>query len=239
MSNAPKPDTERNIGMGGNNPPSLIDEITSEYADTIEECGNWLDGTDVEDAAQMKAVDALSKSMKAAKKALALAQTSETKPLNDRKTAIIASYKPTHDDFDLIIKGLASAQTAFKTKLAAEQAEARRVAYDEARTKEKAAAELASQAETSDIDAQRAISQAKRDALAAKKAAAATNKARVTGLRTYKTATVTDYADFFRWMQENNKAAVLSWLDEQATKQMHAGHSKIAGVNILIEKKAI
>ena len=236
LSKTPAP---RNVEIGDNGPPSLIDDITGQYSDIIEECGNWLDGSYVENEAQMKAVDVLSKEMKAAKKSLTEAQTSETKPLHDAKTAVIASYKPTLDDFNRLIKALADAQTPFKNKLAAEKEAERRAAYDLARQKENEAAELAAQAGSTDIEAQRDAGQAQQAAMDAKKAASKANADKVTGLRTYKTATVQDYAAFFKWMQGHDKAAVLAWLDEQATKQMNAGHAEIGGVNILTDKKAV
>jgi len=223
--------------MGHNNPPSPIDEITSQYSDVIEECEVWLDGFEVENKTQMDAVDALSKSMKEAKKELTLAEKAEKDPLHKAWKDKIAEYKPTLDDFTRIISGLAAAQTPYKNKLAAEKEEAKRKAYEEARRKEEEAEKLAAQASETDIDAQREVAQANAAALDAKKAAAAANKDKVTGLRTYKTATVTDYAAFFKWMQHNDKALVLAWLDEQATKQMNAGHAKIDGVDITIKKK--
>jgi len=229
----------RKVEIGDNNPPSLIDEITSEYSDTIEECGNWLDGAFVENDGQSKAVDALLKDMKAAKKALTEAQTSETRPLNDAKTAIIASYKPTQADFDIIIKGLAAAQSPYKLKLAAEKEAAKRAAYDLAREKEREAAKLVAQAGATDIEAQREAQQAQQAAIDAKQAASDANRDKVKGLRTYKTATVTDYAAFFKWLQATNKELVISWLDEQATKHMNAGGNSIAGVTIKAEKKAV
>lgn len=235
----PKTDGQRNTGMGGNFPPNPIDDITSAYADTIEECGNWLDGEFVENEEQMKAVDALSKTMKEAKKDLTAAEEEEKEPLHKAWKDKIAEYKPTLDDFTRIIAGLAAAQTPYKNKLAAEKEEAKRKAYAEARAKEAEAADLKAQAGATDIDAQRKVAQANQAALDAKKTAQTANKDKVTGLRTYKTATVTDYAAFFKWMQANDKPLVLSWLDDQATKQMNAGHAEIGGVNILIKRKAV
>ena len=53
-----------------NNPPDPIDEALAPFGDTITEAEAWLDGSAVETEGQMKAVDALIKEIKAAKKAV-------------------------------------------------------------------------------------------------------------------------------------------------------------------------
>ena len=223
--------------QGDNNPPNPIDDITARYADIIEECGNWLDGENVANEKQMKAVDALSKQMKEAKKELVAAEKSEAVPMYDAWKAKKAEFKPTLDDFALIIAGLASAQTDFKNKLAAEKEAAKRKAYEEARRKEDEAAKLAAQAAANDIEAQREVAQAQAAAMSAKQAASVANRDKVTGMRTYKTAVVVDRAAFFKYLQAHHQQDVFDWLDERATKLMNAGDTSIAGVKIETEKR--
>ena len=63
-----------------NNPPDPIDEALAPFGDFISEAENWLDGAAVENEGQMKAVDDLTKQLKAAKKAVEAAEESEAKP---------------------------------------------------------------------------------------------------------------------------------------------------------------
>ena len=51
--------------IGHNGPPDPIDEINASFEADREEASNWTDGAPVENEAQMKAVDALRKSMRA------------------------------------------------------------------------------------------------------------------------------------------------------------------------------
>jgi len=101
-----------------NNPPDPIDEALAPYGDVIEEAENWLDGSPVETEDQMKAVDALIKQMRSAKSDLAKAKKSATAPLHDAWKAEIARWKPTEDDVERRLKGLAAVVDPFKRKLA-------------------------------------------------------------------------------------------------------------------------
>ena len=120
-----------------NNPPNPIDEALSAFGDAITEAESWLDGKPVENEPQMKAVDALTKEIKAAKKAVEAAEESAAKPFYDQWKAEKARFKPTLDDLDRIVKGLVSAVDGFKRKLAAEKAEAERKAREEAEDRHK------------------------------------------------------------------------------------------------------
>jgi hypothetical protein len=187
----------------------------------------------------MEAVDFLSKQMKEAKKALTLSEKSEATPLYDVWKAKKAEYKPTLDDFDMMIKGLAAAQTDFKNKLAEAKEAAKRAAYEEARKVEREAAELAAKASATDIEAQRQVAQAQAASLEASKRAATAIKDIVKGMRTYKTAVINDRAAFFKFLQSNYQSEVYDWLDDRATKLMNAGVTDISGVTIETEKRAV
>ena len=140
--------------IGHNGGPDPIDEATAPYQAAIEEAGNWLDGTTVENEGQMKAVDAIAKQIRAARSDLDKAKKSATAPLHDAWKAELARWKPTEDDLDRIQKGLAALVDGFKRKLAAEKADAKRKAEAEAWAARRAAEEAARAAAASDLDAQ-------------------------------------------------------------------------------------
>ena len=113
--------------IGGNHPPEPIDPmeaIQAHYDDTFSEVANWLDGSPVENEAQMKAVDALLASVKDAEKDAKAAKEDEYRPHKAAGDAVIARWKPFLDDLDRQKKCLAATVDAFKRKLAAEKAEA-------------------------------------------------------------------------------------------------------------------
>lgn len=132
--------------IGHNSPPDPISDAIAPYDDAIAEAQNWLDGEPVENEGQMKVVDALLTDIKAAKKAVSIAEESAAKPLYDRWKEEKAKFSPTITDLDRIAKGLASIVGDFKKKLAAEKAEAQRLAALEARKKAEEAERAAREA---------------------------------------------------------------------------------------------
>jgi uncharacterized protein YhaN len=140
-----------------NNPPDPIDEAMAPFDDDRAEAEGWLDGKPVETEGQMKAVDALIKTMKAAKKAVETAEESAAKPIYDQWKAEKAKFAPTISDLDRIIKGLVAAVDGFKRKLAAQKAEAERKAQAEAARMEaeRLASVTAKQEEITDVAAKK------------------------------------------------------------------------------------
>jgi hypothetical protein len=189
-----------------NNPPDPIDEALAPYGDVITEAEGWLDGTPVENEGQMKAVDSLLKSIKAAKKAVENAEESAAKPIYDAWKTEKAKFAPTLTDLDRIAKGLIAAVDVFKRKIAAEKEAARKEAERKAWEATRAAQEAARQADASDIEAQRAAAQAEADALAAQKAATAAKSDTVKGLRWYDMHEVEDYKALLADMAKNHHA---------------------------------
>ncbi|MGL6208974.1 MAG: hypothetical protein ACRC14_03990, partial [Paracoccaceae bacterium] len=123
--------------IGHNRGPDLLDEAMSPYDDSRQEAENWLDGTPVTNEAQMLQVDAITREMKAARKAVEDAKETEYRPWKTGGDAVIARYAPTLKDVDRIIKGLVGIVDAFKRKLAAERQaaadEAKRLAWEATR----------------------------------------------------------------------------------------------------------
>lgn len=204
--------------IGHNNPPDPIDTALSPFGDVITEAEGWLDGTRVENEAQMKAADVLIKGVKAARKAVDDARDEVAKPLHEAWKGEIARWKPTQDDLDRIVKGLVAIVDDFKRKLAAEKEAARKEAERLAWEATRAAQEAARNADTANIEAQReaAAQMAEAEALQSKANAAA--KDTVRGMRTVTKYEVTDHRALLHWIAKNDRDAITAFVDEWARK---------------------
>lgn len=220
-----------------NNPPDPIDEALAPFGDFISEAENWLDGAAVENEGQMKAVDDLTKQLKAAKKAVEAAEESEAKPFYDQWKAAKARYKPTLDDLDRLVKGLVAAVDGFKRKLAAEKAEAERKAREEAARAMREAQEAARAAAASDIEAQRAAAAAQAAAEEAQRIAAAASKDTVKGMRTVTRYEITDHRALLNWIARNDREAMTAFIEEWARRN-HKEKQSAEGLRVWQEKEA-
>lgn len=222
--------------IGHNNPPDPIDEALAPYADEIGEAEAWLDGEPVENEDQMNAVDALIKAMRSAKSDLGKAKKSATAPLHDAWKAEIARWKPTEEDIDRRLKGLAAAVDPFKRKLAAEKEAAKRAAYEEAQRKEREAREAAEKANAADYAAQVEADKLAQEALDAKKAASAANKDTVKGMRTVTKYEIEDHRAALHWIAQNNVDAVTAFIEEYVRRNHKT--TAIDGVKVYQQKEA-
>ena len=223
--------------IGHNAPPDPIDDALSPYGDAITEAESWLDGSAVENEGQMKAVDSLLKSIKAAKKAVSDAEESAAKPIYDEWKAEKAKFAPTLTDLDRIAKGLVSIVDGFKRRLAAEREaerkEAARLAFEKSR-----AAEIAARAASvSDIDAQRAAAAAMAEAEAAQKAANAAKANTIKGLRWFDMHEVISRRAALHWIAENDPAALDAFIDGYCAK--HAARFPADIVRVYKEQRAV
>ncbi len=220
-----------------NNPPDPIDAALAPFGGAISEAENWLDGSPVENEGQMKAVDSLLRSIKAAKKAVTEAEESEAKPIYDQWKAAKARFAPTITDLDRITKGLVSIVDGFKRRLAAEKAEAERKARAEAEAAMRAAAEAARQADAGNIEAQRAAAQAQAEADEAVRAAALARKDTVKGLRQVTRYAVDDHKALLNWIARNRRDDLTAFIDEWAERH-HKDCAGADGLRVWQEKEA-
>jgi hypothetical protein len=212
------PDNNPRAVIGANNPPDPIDTALAPHGDTIDEAANWLDGTPVETEAQMNAVDALIKAMKAARKDVDTARDACTKPLNDAWKAEIARWKPTQDDIDMQIKGLVGMVDIFKRKLAEEKEAARRAAWEHSEALRREAEAKIAAADVSNIEDQREAKAAMEAADLARAQASVAQKDTVKGMRSYAMHEVLDYRAAIHWIAMNDKPAMKEFIDEYAAK---------------------
>lgn len=222
--------------IGHNNPPDTLDEALAPFGDMIAEAENWLDGSAVENEAQMKAVDAILRGIKDAHKAVTAAEEAEAKPIYDQWKAAKARYAPTLTDLDRIKKGLVSIVAEFKRKLAAEKAEAERKAHAEAEAARRIAEEAARIADAGNIETQRAAAAAMDEARRAQEAAAAARKDTVKGMRTVHRYAIEDYRSALHWIAQNDREAMTFFIEAYVGK--HYKDAVIAGVKVWTEKVA-
>lgn len=223
--------------IGHNNPPDPIDEARAPFDDVISEAENWLDGQKVETEAQMKAVDALLKGIKSARKAVDEARDLSTKPLHDAWKGEVARWKPTQDDLDRIAKGLAALVNDFKVALAAQKEaarkEAERLAWEETRK----AQEAARLADAGNIEATRAAAAQMEAAEEAQRKAAEAAKDTVKGLRTVTRYEITDHKALLNWIAKNAREDVTAFIEEWARKN-HKAFDKADGLRVWQDKEA-
>lgn len=223
--------------IGDNMPPDPIDDALGPFADIIAESENWLDGAPVENEIQMKEVDALLKGIKAAKKAVGDAEESEAKPIYDQWKAAKARFAPTITDLDRIAKGLVSIVDVFKRKLAAEKAEAERLARVEAERKLREFQEAHRAAAAGDIEAQRAAAAAEEAAKDAARAAALASKDTVKGMRTVTRYEITDHRALLNYIAKNHRDDVTAFIDEFA-KNNHRSIPDGNGIRTWTDREA-
>lgn len=204
--------------VGHNNPPDPIEELTALYDADRMEAENWLDGSPVENEAQMNEVDALRKAMREWRLSLEKGQKSATAPLHDAYKAEIARWKPTIDDAKRIEQGLVATVDAFKRKLAEQKQAEQRAAWEAAEKARKEAEAKAAQAAASDLEAQREAAAAKEAAMEAEKVAQKLKSEKVKGLRTVKETVVIDPVALARHLWEHDRDELLMFMHNRARK---------------------
>lgn len=222
--------------IGGNHPPDPIDDTLAPFADAIAETDKWLDGMEVKTLGQMEAVDALLADIKRAGVKLDAARLAETKPMRDAVAAENARFKVYTDDLDRRKKCLAAAVNGFKQQLAAEKAEAKRRAYEEASRLEREAEEASAKARATGYAAQVEADNARQAALDAKESASAANRDKVTGLRTVHHFEVENMAALVNFIARTDKNAMAEFATEYARK--HHRDCELDGVKTWSEKVA-
>lgn len=220
--------------LGGNNPPDPIDAICAQFEADRDEAANWLDGSKVENEDQMKAVDALRKSAREWRLALEAGQKSASAPLHDAWKAELARWKPTLDDAKRHEDGLKALLDGFKQKLAAEKAEAERVARAEAAQKMREAEEAARRANAANLEEQRAAAEAQREAEEALRRVADAKKEKVTGLRTVTRYEIEDHRAALHDIAASDRDAITAFIEEYVRRNHKA--RAINGVRVWQEK---
>lgn len=203
--------------IGGNSPPEPVDmmlTIQNAYDGVFAEVANWLDGSPVENDAQMRAVDTLMAEVKAAAKEASGAKEAEYRPHKDACDAVVARWKVFLDDLDRQAKGLAAVVNGYKRKREAERQEAERKARLEAERAREEAARAARAAEASNIEAQREVARIQREAEEAQRKVSALASDKTRGLRIVAKYEITDHRAALHWIAANDRDAITAFIEE-------------------------
>jgi len=222
--------------IGHNNPPDPIDEALAPYGDAIEEAQNWLDGKPIENEDQLKATDALLKTIKSALKDLNAARDEATKPLHEAWKKEVERWKPTQDDLNRKIKGLVACQDPFKRALSAQMEAKKRAAWEDAEKAKREAEDAAQAAQASDIAAQREVAEKVAQAQRAFKEASATQNYKVKGMRTVHRYEIEDHRAALHWIAQNDRDAMTDFIETYVSKNHK--DTEINGVRRWTEKGA-
>lgn len=205
--------------IGHNSLPDPIDEICATYEAERLEAENWCDGSPVENEDQMKAADALRKSMRQWRLDLERGQKSATAPLQEALNVERERWKPTILDARRIEGALVAVVDSFKRKLAEEKRAQEQAAWEAANAARREAEAKARAADAANLEQQREAEAARQAAIEAEKVwAHAAKRERVTGLRTVTETVVIDAVQLARHLWEHDRAAQLEFQADRARK---------------------
>jgi hypothetical protein len=223
--------------IGDNAPPSPIETCIAEYDGIILEATNWCDGEPVTTEAQMNAIDKVLKGIKTYRSALDKAAKEQTAPPHAVWKAAVAAAKVYTDDADRLQAALVACVGPFKAKLASDKAEADRKAQAAAWEATRAARDAAAKANAGDIEQARAAAAAIAEAEALQRAANASAKEKVTGMRTVTYHEVTDHKALLNWIARNRRDDLTAFVDAWA-KANHKPDPGADGLRVWTAKEA-
>lgn len=228
--------------IGHNNPPPEV-AFSLSIDDLYEEAKNFIDGTPIDTQGQADAIGVIVSTLKKIRKDADAARAEEKRPHDEAAKAVQSKWKPLLDKADRAVTAAQKPLTDYLLRLERErQAEAQRLAEEARKADEQAQAAMQNIASLD--DAERAEELAK-EADKLVKAAKRTDKAkshvagmdRAIGLRTYWTATVTDYRALLRYMKEARPDDLKAMLRDYADAQVRANVRHLPGVLIEQERK--
>jgi hypothetical protein len=236
--------------IGHNNPPKSPYEAAKERIEELyAEAGNWLDGEPIASQEQADEIQKLMRAIQEAEKVAEAARKVEAQPFDDGKAEVQARYNPLiQKDKGMTARAVQACKSALAPwlkKLDDEQRAAAEKARKEAEEKRLAALEAMRQRDAASLAEREAaealVAEAKKAEAAAAKAENARPLAKGAGraasLRTYYTATVTDYKAFARHLWTTHPETFEPFLDEIASRMASAGSRELPGVSITEEKR--
>ena len=228
------------LGIGGNNPPAF-EAYSMALDDAYLTAKDFLDGKPIGGQAEADAVGRIVSETKKLRRDADAARAEEKRPHDEAGKAVQAKWKPLLDRADTIIAAAQKPLTACLNKLAEEQAEAERIAREQAELAAQEAIAAARAAESMDDlervkDMEAAAEQAAKEAAKAAKAKAHVEGVdRAVGLRTYKVATVTDRRAALNWIARHDPAALEAFVADYARR--FAPTRPMDGVEVTIERR--
>lgn len=237
-------------GMGHNNPPTPLDELTVYVNDLYGEARGWLDGEPIANQGQADGVAKLLDMARAASKDADAKRKAETKPLDDRKKAIMDAWRPVTDRLSLIEAACKKALSPWLTKLEAEkrarEEAARKSAEEAARKAEEARRAVAADNIEAQAEVKRLAEEAARREAQAERAAKDNAKAdgggkRAVHLRSVWETTMTDPTAALRWCWQDpvGHDALTAAAQKVAEQAVRDGKRELPGFTITERKEAV
>jgi hypothetical protein len=241
--------TARDAVIGDNNPPAptLVEAAREQLADIHLEAGNWLDGAEIENAAQADEVARILDAARKASKRFDADRKTEKKPHDDAAKAVDATWKPLIADADRIVEAAKATSAVWlkeqdRVKREAE-AEARRIA-DEAAAEARRLAEqntgslLAVEARDEAIERAKAAEAQAAAAVRDTASAKGEGMARRVSLRTTWRSDVEDRRALLNHIARVAPDDLSAFLDEWAARAVRGGARDLPGVRAWSEQVA-
>lgn len=226
--------------IGHNNPPAF-EAFSMALDDAYATAKDFLDGAPVENQGQADAIGRIVAEVKKLRKDADAARVEEKRPFDEGAKAVQAKYRPFFERADTIIEAAQRPLTTYLAKLAAQQAEAERLARVEAERKAQEAIAAARSAESmADLENVRLLEKeadkAAKDANRAGKAKAhVAGMDRAIGLRSYKVVQVVDTRAALKWLFAHDAAAVEAFVVDYAER--HAPTRPMDGVEVSVQRR--
>lgn len=205
--------------------------------DLYELAEGALTGGEIKTPEQASQIEALKNDIKKAVADAERARKVEKEPHLEAGRAVDAKWKELTDKGTLAARTAATALTPWLQKVQAEKDAGQERLRKEAEAKADEARKAFTETAPTDLESR---ANAEKLAKEAAKATAAANRIdrSASGLRTYWTATVTDYGALLAYMKQSDPQGLRTMLDEYAQKQKNAGARVLPGVLIEQERKA-
>lgn len=227
--------TER-TGVGGNNPPSELDAQQPNVDAVLETAEMTLTGVEVETAAQDQSVADLLKRLKAVRKDVTTAHSSDKQPFLDGGRRVDKQKNIMLLNITRAETTAQEARTPYLNKLEAERLETARIARDAAEAAQKVLEDAHKAKSGPDLAEAQQIAQHEQTAKDTRITAAQTAKPTATGLKTVWHTKITDKEAALNHYFDDQRLA--DALLQMAKSDVHGGKREIAGFDITSTREA-
>jgi hypothetical protein len=233
--------------IGDNAPPDPFTLYAESIEDLLLEANNYLDGGQIENEDQERAVASILTRLRREANAADDARKAEKRPHDEAAAAVQAKWAPLLKKADLAVGVAKNALASLLRKKEEVQRAAAEAAAQEARELADAAAQTAALANPESLSDQAAVrirqenaaDAAKRAERLAKQPVQAKGGERAVSLRSSYRAELTDPVAFARWAWEHRKGELLTFLEAMAQRECRAGPKSIPGITVREDRKAV
>lgn len=230
---------------------NMPDDPFTLFAESIDdlllEAQNFLDGSEIENEEQERAVASILTRLRREANGADEARKAEKLPHDEAAKAVQSKWAPLLSKADLAVRTAKTVLGAYLQKKETAQRAAAEAARQEADRQATAAREAAEKASPSDLAGQTTARVLQENAAAAAKTAGRLEKAkpqaaggeRAVGLRTSYVAEITDPIAFGKWAWEHRKEEYLAFLTSLALRECRHGPRDLPGVGIIETKQAV